>query len=224
MSEIEEMGESLEPVESVNTSNSTEVVSQDSDSTISPSVSSDSEESTESPNFEIDEDLRARSEQIEKLNLERVKLDAEVQKLSDEIGAKELEFEEFSTWVDKHRKSFLWKMLEKMRSQTEEIKQSQDFFSSFMQNLEIPVPGELVRLRKRFHKSILTIVLTILAIWLVFLFITSYLPFWWAKNLSNMSGRLIGYTIASFISATLSALILYYRDWRRIYPFASTTY
>ena len=80
MSEIEEMGGSLEPVESVNTSNSTEVVSQDSDSTISPSVSSDSEESTDSPNFEIDEDLRARSEQIEKLNLERVKLDAEDRK------------------------------------------------------------------------------------------------------------------------------------------------
>jgi len=156
-----------------------------------------------------------REEQLKKLQSDRSKVDQDAQNLTDEINLKERAAEEFMNRVEKHRRTFLWKMFAKMRDQMQAVADKQNSYATTMQNIELPQPGELVRLRKRFHKTVLTTIGIGLLVWLVYFLITNYLPYAWVLKFTSFGGMILRYTISFVIATIFGALVLYYRDWRR---------
>ena len=156
-----------------------------------------------------------RKKLLEELQKERENVELEAQVLTDEINEKEKDAEEFSYWVYRHRITFLWKMFAKMRGQLESVSAKQQSYETIMTNIELPEPGELVRLRKRFHKTVLSIFGASFFVWLVYFLITTYLPFSWVVKFTSFGGMIFRYTLAVALTTFFSALALYYRDWRR---------
>jgi hypothetical protein len=128
----------------------------------------------------------ARTKRIEELRSERVKIEAVAQSLADEIVSEEASAYEFADWVYRHRRTFLWKMYSKMKEQLLAVQAKQNSYVEIMSNIVIPEPGKLVRLRKRFHKTILSILGVGAAIWLVYNLITTFLPFGWVVKLISI--------------------------------------
>jgi hypothetical protein len=158
-----------------------------------------------------------REEKLAELNSEREKVLAEAQALTDEITAKEEKAEEFFVWVDRHRRTFLWKMFAKMRSESNAIVTKQESYVATMSNLELPEPGELVRLRKRFHMTILSVIGFSSLVWLIYYLITTFVPFAWALKLTSFGSTIFRYTLGAALVTIFGALVLYYRDWSRFY-------
>jgi hypothetical protein len=158
-----------------------------------------------------------REEKLAELNSEREKVLAEAQALTDEITAKEEKAEEFFVWVDRHRRTFLWKMFAKMRSESNAIVAKQESYVATMSNLELPEPGELVRLRKRFHMTILSAIGFSFLVWLIYYLITTFVPFAWALKLTSFGSTIFRYTLGAALVTIFGALVLYYRDWSRFY-------
>jgi len=158
-----------------------------------------------------------REEKLAELNSEREKVLAEAQALTDEITAKEEKAEEFFVWVDRHRRTFLWKMFAKMRSESNAIVAKQESYVATMSNLELPEPGELVRLRKRFHMTILSVTGFSFLVWLIYYLITTFVPFAWALKLTSFGSTIFRYTLGAALVTIFGALVLYYRDWSRFY-------
>lgn len=156
-----------------------------------------------------------KEEKIAALTAERVKVLAEAQALTDEINVKEEKAAEFSLWVERHRRTFLWKMFAKMRSESNAVVAKQESYVAIMSSLELPEPGELVRLRKRFHKTILTVLGVSFLIWLVYYLITNFVPYAWVLRLTSLGSTIFQYTLSAAIVFIFGALVLYYRDWSR---------
>jgi hypothetical protein len=133
---------------------------------------------------------KEREERLEVLKKEREVIHAEAQALTDEINVKE----------EKERDAVVAK---------------RDSFASTMANLELPEPGELVRLRKRFHKTILSVIGISLFLWLAYFLITTFLPFAWVIQLTSLGSTIFRYVLGAALLTVFSALVLYYRDWRR---------
>jgi len=158
-----------------------------------------------------------REEKLAALASEREKVLADAQALTDEITVKEEKAAEFFVWVERHRRTFLWKMFAKMRSESNAIVAKQESYVATMSNLELPEPGELVRLRKRFHMTILSVIGFSFLVWLVYFLITTFVPFAWALKLTSFGSTIFRYTLSAALVTIFSALILYYRDWSRFY-------
>jgi len=156
-----------------------------------------------------------RKKLLDELQKERENVEREAQALTDEINEKEKDAEEFSYWVYRHHITFLWKMFAKMRGQLESVAAKQQSYETIMTNIELPEPGELVRLRKRFHKTVLSILGASFFVWLVYFLFTTYLPFSWVVKFTSFGGMISRYTLAVALTTFFSALALYYRDWRR---------
>jgi len=156
-----------------------------------------------------------REKKLDELQVERAKIDVDAQSLTDEINVKEQAAQEFLEWVERHRRTFLWKMFAKMRGEMSAVVSKQEFYATTMSGIELPQPGELVRLRKRFHKTILSVIGFALLVWLAYHLITTYVPYAWVTKLTSFGGLILRYTISFVIATIISALILYYRDWRR---------
>lgn len=164
---------------------------------------------------ELEESVEKLEERLTQLRTEREKMVAEVQELTDEINLKQDAAQKFSAWVDKHRRTFLWKMIAKMVEQLKAVIVQQEEYSNYMKEVELPKPGELVRLRKRFHKTMLRTISVGLLVWFTYFLVTNYLAFAWVVKLTSFGGYILRYTVSAVIVTILSALILYYRDWRR---------
>jgi len=158
-----------------------------------------------------------REEKLAALTLEREKVLAEAQVLTDEINVKEEKAAEFFAWVERHRRTFLWKMFAKMRSESNAIVAKQESYVATMSNLELPEPGELVRLRKRFHLTILSVIGFSFLVWLIYYLITTYVPYAWALRLTSFGSTIFNYTLGIALATVFGALVLYYRDWSRFY-------
>ena len=169
-------------------------------------------EEAEAARLATEQDLQER---LAALNSEREKVLAEAQALTDEINVKEEKATEFSLWVERHRRTFLWKMFAKMRSESNAVVAKQESYVATMSNLDLPEPGELVRLRKRFHKSILSVFGISFLVWLVYYLITNFLPFAWVLKFTSFGSTIFRYTLGAAIVFIFSAFVLYYRDWRR---------
>jgi hypothetical protein len=72
-----------------------------------------------------------------------------------------------------------------------------------------------VRLRKRFHKTILSVIGISLFLWLAYFLITTFLPFAWVIQLTSLGSTIFRYVLGAALLTVFSALVLYYRDWRR---------
>jgi hypothetical protein len=84
-----------------------------------------------------------------------------------------------------------------------------------MSSIELPQPGELVRLRKRFHKTILSVCAGSFLVWLIYYLITTFLPFSWVLKFTSFGSLIFRSTLSFAVATIFGALILYYRDWRR---------
>ncbi len=157
----------------------------------------------------------ARTKRIEELRAERLRIESVAQSLADEITTKETAADEFADWVYRHRRTFLWKMYNKMREQLLAVQAKQNSYVEIMSNVVIPEPGKLVRLRKRFHKTLLTTLGVGAAIWLAYYLITTFLPFGWVVKLTSIGGTILQYALSAGFVAILSAFVLYYKDWRK---------
>jgi len=162
----------------------------------------------------VDEEAN-REKLLADLQSQREVIESQAQALTDEINEKELAAEEFAYWVDRHRRTFLWKMFAKMRNQLDAVIAKQNGYETTMSNIELPEPGELVRLRKRFHKTILSVFSVSFFVWLVYYLITTYVPFAWVVKFTSFGSMIFRYTLAAAITTIFSALALYYRDWRK---------
>jgi hypothetical protein len=159
--------------------------------------------------------LQARQEEIEKLKAEREAVAKVAEELTDAIKVKEEAAAEFADWVNRHSRTFLWKMVAKMKENLAAIAEKQAAYRDLMANIKVPQPGELIRLRKRFHKTVLSAILGGLLIWLVYFLITAYLPFAWVLKLTSLGSMIFRYVLSGVIVIIVSALMLYYRDWRK---------
>lgn len=145
----------------------------------------------------------------------RVVLERDAQILFEEIALKEESAQRFAAWVDHHRRTFLWKMLSKMNEQLDRILQKQNEYESAVSAVELPKPGELVRLRKRFHATILAGLAFVGVGGLVWWLVINYVPYGWVAKIAVTTAQVVQWLVGIFTSTLLAALILYYRDWRR---------
>lgn len=158
----------------------------------------------------INTEAKARELQEVRVGLER---DAQI--LFEEIALKEESAQKFAVWVEHHRRTFLWKMLSKMNEQLDHILQKQNDYESVVSAVELPKPGELVRLRKRFHATILAGLAFVGVGGLVWWLVINYLPYGWVAKIAVTTAQVVQWLVGIFTSTLLAALILYYRDWRR---------
>lgn len=158
---------------------------------------------------------KARAEELEKLQKEREEISKVAEDLTDAIKVKEDAAAEFAEWVSKHSRTFLWKMVAKMKENLAAVAEKQAGYRELMANIQVPQPGELIRLRKRFHKTVLSALSVGLGIWLIYFLITSYVPYAWVLKLTSLGSLIFRYTTSGVIVTIISALALYYRDWRK---------
>jgi hypothetical protein len=173
-----------------------------------PSVDVASEEVAEIPT--VDKEARVRELQETRLVLER-----EAQSLIEEISMKDESAQRFAVWVDHHQRTFLWKMLSKMNEQLDRIMEKQNEFEATVSAVDLPKPGELVRYRKRFHKTILSGLAGVGTGGLIWWLILNFVPYGFLAKLAVSTAQVVQWLIGIFTSTLLAALILYYRDWRR---------
>jgi hypothetical protein len=160
-------------------------------------------------------------------------LDAEFEPLSLEVDAARAEVDSFDLWLNRLRQSFVWKSLDQLdetRNEAQNALKIAETTSSI-----IPPPGELIRLRKRFHRGLIRIwtilaILTAIAIalpplvdWLLTLpdipewvtvvlqyaaqiFRSEYYPEWWQLLLIGLAAMLL------VLPALLAA---YHSGWMR---------
>jgi hypothetical protein len=160
----------------------------------------------------------ARQEALAKavgLQETRASLEREAQILIEEIALKEESAQKFAVWVERHRRTFLWKMLSKMNEQLDRIADKQSEYETTVSSVELPKPGELVRYRKRFHATVLSGLVGVGVGGLVWWLIVNYVPYGWVAKIAVTTAQVVQWLIGIFASTLLAALILYYRDWRR---------
>jgi hypothetical protein len=171
-------------------------------------IDSAPEEVTETAN--VDQEARVRELQEARLIVER-----EAHNLIQEISIKDESAQRFAVWVDNHRRTFLWKMLSKMNEQLDKVQEKQNEFESTVSAIELPEPGELVRYRKRFHKTILSGLTGVGVGGLIWWLVINYVPYGFVAKLAVTTAQVVQWLIGIFTSTLLAALVLYYRDWRR---------
>jgi hypothetical protein len=158
----------------------------------------------------VDAEAKARELQEARVGLER-----EAQILIEEIALKEESAEKFAVWVEHHRRTFLWKMLTKMNEQLDRILAKQNEYEATVSAVDLPKPGELVRYRKRFHATILAGLAGVGVGGLIWWLVINFVPYGWVAKIALTTAQIVQWLIGIFASTLLSALILYYRDWRR---------
>jgi hypothetical protein len=158
----------------------------------------------------VDKEARVRELQEARLVLER-----EAENLIKEISMKDESAQRFAVWVDHHQRTFLWKMLSKMNEQLDRVLDKQNEFEATVSAVDLPKPGELVRYRKRFHKTILSGLAGVGAGGLIWWLILNFVPYGFLAKLAVSTAQVVQWLIGIFTSTLLAALVLYYRDWRR---------
>ena len=158
----------------------------------------------------VDAEAKARELQEARVGLER---DAQI--LFEEIALKEESAQKFAAWVDQHRRTFLWKMLSTMNEQLNRILDKQNEYEATVSAVELPKPGELVRLRKRFHSTIVAGLAFVGVGGLVWWLVINYVPYGWVAKIAVTTAQVVQWLVGIFSGTLLTALILYYRDWRR---------
>lgn len=109
--------------------------------------------------------------EIDKLLSEREILASEAVVLNEQFEKQEAETVSLHRWVLEQKGSFLWKVLNRMSLNKNEVESKLVGYQDFINRLEVPVSGKLVAIRKRFHKSLLITWLVILVIGAIFFYL-----------------------------------------------------
>lgn len=122
--------------------------------------------------------------------------------------------ESFDIWAVQHERSFVWRLLARMASDRRNAQDAADTFARGIDELDVQQPGALIRLRKRFH-------LTMLIGWLVIVAVAALLillPVWFGSLRADVPWYPVDpwiFTIAAIAALvlTLAALSRYHRGW-----------
>ena len=185
---------------------------------IEPAAATDEIVSEEEP-AAIQIDYQA---EIDRLNQERGILVEAAPQLLLHVENQKQETSKLNEWIDRQHTSFLWKVLSRMQSNTDDVYSKLNDFQEYVNSIQVPQSGELQKLRNRFHKGLLIAWLFIFVIAGILLYLPKL-----AEKISgnNMLVKLVtnqNYPSTSRILFTagyalvltlVSLLIQYYRDW-----------
>lgn len=139
----------------------------------------------------------------------------ESSKIQDQITQANQTLHELNSWINLHERSYFWKLIASMNSNLFQAKGDLNKFESDVNNLILPEPGQLIELRKNFHRSLmfsLTLLTAILATILVaYYFWNDLLLLPWTPSYQQLA---ITFPIL-YISVIFSSLTFYYRGWSK---------
>ena len=118
---------------------------------IEPAAATDEIVSEEEP-AAIQIDYQA---EIDRLNQERGILVEAAPQLLLHVENQKQETSKLNEWIDRQHTSFLWKVLSRMQSNTDDVYSKLNDFQEYVNSIQVPQSGELQKLRNRFHKGLL---------------------------------------------------------------------
>ncbi len=166
----------------------------------------------------------AKADEVEDNNNEQIVIDLEKDKnniteisnnLQLEIEAAAETLKELDLWIKEHERSYLWKLIQSMNINLAQAKNDLSKFEADVNSLTLPVPGQLISLRKAFNKSLLlnySILTAALASLLIayryweFLQFLPYLPTY--QQMAIVFPSL-------YLSLLITRLLSYYREWSK---------
>lgn len=162
--------------------------------------------------------------EIDGLLTTRESLTAEAVLLSEQIKKQENSTEELQQWLSDQKRSFLWKVLSRMSNNKNEVQGRLDGYQDFINKLDVPKPGTLTAIRKRFHRQLLTNATIISVIGVLFIYlpkisdnypeIESLLRFVNSDSYPTRWQTVFILLLLLFF-ILVSSLIKYYRDWSK---------
>ena len=162
--------------------------------------------------------------EIDKLLAPRQSLADEAVLLSEQIKKQEDSTDELHRWVSEQKGSFLWKVLNRMSNNKSEVQDRLNGYQDFIDKLDIPKPGALAEIRKRFHRRLLFNWSLVIALGSLFFYLpeisenypelTELSRFVNSESFPN-SWQIIFISIFLLLFTLISLLIQYYRDWSK---------
>lgn len=162
--------------------------------------------------------------EIDKLLASRQSLADEAVLLSEQIKKQQDSTDELHRWVSEQKESFLWKVLNRMSNNKSEVQDRLNGYQDFIDKLDIPKPGSLAVIRKRFHRSLLFNWSLVLAVGSIFLYLPeiseSYPEITELSRIVNSKSfpnkwQIIFICLFLLLFTLISLLIQYYRDWSK---------
>jgi hypothetical protein len=160
--------------------------------------------------------------EIDALLTERALLAESATELTFKVEAQEQQVIALQSWAGKQRASFLWKILNRMKNNADEVQAKLDEFQRYVNEIVAPEIGRLHELRKRFHKNLIRAWSVIFILAAIFLYLPKIAERFTAVPQINRfvlsqnypsNSRIISYAIYALISTLILSLIQYYRDW-----------
>ena len=162
--------------------------------------------------------------EIDKLLVPRQSLADEAVLLSEQIKKQEDSTDALHRWVSEQKGSFLWKVLNRMSNNKSEVQDRLNGYQDFIDKLDIPKPGALAEIRKRFHRSLLFNWSLVLALGSFFFYLPeiseNYPEFTELSRIVNSESfpnrwQIIFISLFLLLFTLISLLIQYYRDWSK---------
>ena len=158
---------------------------------------------------------------VDELLTERQKLEEKRNRIDDEIVKWENSAQQLAAWKDRHSRSFLWKVLQEMKSNLETATSKLARYNEIVESISIPEPGTMIALRKKFHKRLLGLNIGIPAVCALILWLPTVTGISFITNslspyfiyVGNPLRMVLMYAIGLYLFLFFSALVAYYRGW-----------
>jgi hypothetical protein len=177
----------------------------------------DDSDSSESPNIQNEPPKKS----IAQLESERQELERKRNLLDEQIARWEQSAQQLVAWKERHSRSFLWKVLQEMKSNLDTAVNKLAKYNEIVENISIPEPGTMITLRKKFHKRLLGLNLGIPAICALLLWLPTVTGINFISNalspyfvyVANPLRMVLMYAIGVYLFLFFAALVAYYRGW-----------
>ena len=171
-------------------------------------------------------------EQLSKLEKRLADLEIEREKLNSDLAQRQEFLESLETWEKKNSSSFLFKVFKKMKANLAEAAGILERYATIVENLVIPDPGIMQRLRKSFHKKLLWSYTVVPFIALFFLLLPTLIDrldpsrqvVRFAENFYFPKWAITAWAIFILFLLTWNSLISYYRGWSRFQATVNRTF
>ena len=171
-------------------------------------------------------------EQLSKLEKRLADLEIEREKLNSDLAQRQEFLESLEIWEKKNSSSFLFKVFKKMKANLAEAAGILERYATIVENLVIPDPGIMQRLRKSFHKKLLWSYTVVPFIALFFLLLPTLIDrldpsrqvVRFAENFYFPKWAITAWAIFILFLLTWNSLISYYRGWSRFQATVNRTF
>ena len=171
-------------------------------------------------------------EQLSKLEKRLADLEIEREKLNSDLAQRQEFLESLEIWEKKNSSSFLFKVFKKMKANLAEAAGILERYATIVENLVIPDPGIMQRLRKSFHKKLLWSYTVVPFIALFFLLLPTLIDrldpsrqvVRFAENFYFPKWAITVWAIFILFLLTWNSLISYYRGWSRFQATVNRTF